>query len=84
VRRANGPRLSAYLAAHARDELPPARDEARDAVGPLAAALAADGRRAPVLSGLAAVVSGEREAGEWAGELTRPGRGVRPAAAKAA
>jgi 1-acyl-sn-glycerol-3-phosphate acyltransferase len=63
---------------------PPARDEARDAVGPLAAALAADGRRAPVLSGLAAVVSGEREAGEWAGELTRPGRGVRPAAAKAA
>jgi hypothetical protein len=63
---------------------PPAQDEARDAVGPLAAALAADGRRAPVLSGLAAVVSGDREAGDWAGELARPDRGVRPAAAKAA
>ncbi len=63
---------------------PPAQDEAREAVGPLAAALAADGRRAPVLSGLAAVVSGEREPGDWAGELTRAGRGGRPATAKAA
>lgn len=46
----------------------------------LAAALAADGVKAPVTAGLAAVVEGSADAGEWARELTSTGRKVRRAA----
>jgi len=61
-----------------------APEDAREAVGPLAAAVAAAGGRAPVLCGLADVVAGEREAGDWARGLARPARGARRVPAKAA
>jgi hypothetical protein len=76
--------LGAARVAPAAPTAPVPGDEAREAVGPLAAALAADGRRAPVLRGLAAVVSGDREADEWAAELAGPDRGARPVPARAA
>ncbi len=54
--------------------------EALHALPLLAAALAADGRRAPVTAGLAAVVEGSRSASEWAAGVTAPDRRARRAA----
>ncbi len=72
-----GELVAAALARGAAGGPGPAAEQA-DAVGLLAAAVAADGLPAPVLSGLAAVVGGERPVGEWtrglgAAEPARPG-----------
>ena len=55
-------------------------DEARDVLPLLAAAMAADGRRAPVTAGLAAVVEGRGAAADWTATLTAPDRRARRAA----
>jgi len=61
-----------------------AQDELRDTIVPLARAVAAAGRPAPVLAGLARVAAGEREAGDWARALAGPAAVAPPARVKAA
>jgi glycerol-3-phosphate dehydrogenase (NAD(P)+) len=66
------------------DEIVPALGQAAeglDAVPLLAAALRAEGVKAPALNGLAAVLAGQLEAEQWTGAITRPkGRGTTKAA----
>jgi hypothetical protein len=87
-RRGGRPETFAGLAgagsAVARVVAPGLQDDLREAVGPLAAAVAAGGSRAPVLCGLADVAAGEREAGDWARALSGAAHGARPASARAA
>jgi 1-acyl-sn-glycerol-3-phosphate acyltransferase len=66
------------------DQIVPALGQAAegmDSVPLLAAALDAEGVRAPALNGLAAVLAGRMEADQWTGAITRPkGRGTTKAA----